>query len=65
MNEWLAIMLEEIDRKKRESDAAKEETERRASGNDQPRQQEPDQETTKIGVGPLQPIENTTITRSN
>ena len=45
MNEWLAIMIEEIDRKKRESDAAKEETERRASGIDQPRQQEPDEET--------------------
>jgi hypothetical protein len=51
MNEWLDLMLEEIARKKRESDAAKEETERRASGNGQPRQQEPEQET---GQGPAQ-----------
>ncbi len=49
MNEWLAIMLAEIDRKKRESAAANDETERRASGNDQPRQQEANQET---GQGP-------------
>ncbi len=49
MNEWLAVMLEEIDRKKRESAAAKDEIERRASSNDQPRQQQPGKE---IGQGP-------------
>ncbi len=45
MNEWLAIMLEEIDRKKREAKAAKDETERRASGKVKPQQQKPDKDS--------------------
>jgi len=45
MSEWLDLMLEEIDRKKRESEAAKDEAERRASGKNKPRQEKPDEES--------------------
>ena len=34
MNDWLDIMLEEIDRKKRESEEAKIESARRSSGDE-------------------------------
>jgi len=34
MNDWLDIMLEEIDRKKRESEEAKTESSRRSSGDE-------------------------------
>jgi len=34
MNDWLDIMLEEIDRKKREADEAKAESVRRSSGDE-------------------------------
>jgi len=44
MNEWLDIMLEEIDRKKRESEQAKDEAERRASEIDNPQRQKPDKD---------------------
>lgn len=39
MNEWLDIMLEEIDRKKRESEEAKDEVERRSGTQNQAGQQ--------------------------
>lgn len=42
MNEWLAIMLEEIDRKKRETEEAEDETECRASAKDKLQQKKPD-----------------------
>ena len=45
MNEWLAIMLEEIERKKREAEEAKNEAERRASGKDGTQQQKPDKDS--------------------
>ena len=35
MNEWLAIMLEEIDRKKREAEEAQDESVRRSGRQDQ------------------------------
>ncbi len=38
-------MLEEVKRKKRESQEARDEFARRASGKDKPRQQEPDKQT--------------------
>ena len=41
MSEWLDIMLEEIDRKKREAEQARNESERRASGDGQSQQAEP------------------------
>ena len=45
MSEWLAIMLEEIDRKTREAEAARNEAERRASGKDGTQQQKPDKDS--------------------
>lgn len=45
MNEWLAIMLEEIDHKTREAAEAKNEAERRASGNGGTQQQKPDKDS--------------------
>ena len=44
MSEWLDLMLEEVKRKKRESKEAEEESARRASGNDKPREQKPDKD---------------------
>jgi hypothetical protein len=38
MNEWLDIMLEEIDRKKRESEEAESESARRSGGRNQSKQ---------------------------
>jgi hypothetical protein len=39
MNDWLDIMLEEIDRKKRESEEAKTESARRSSSGEQSHRQ--------------------------
>ncbi len=47
MNDWLDIMLEEIDRKKQESEVAKNEAERRLGNQSQPGQlQEEDSDRT-------------------
>ena len=45
MSEWLAIMLEEIDRKSRDAEEEKDEAERRASGNGGTQQQKPDKDS--------------------
>jgi len=42
MSDWLDLMLEEIDRKKRESEKAESESARRSGDKDKPQQQEPD-----------------------
>ncbi len=44
MSEWLDLMLEEINRKKRETQEAIDEAARRASSKDKPRQQKPDKD---------------------
>jgi hypothetical protein len=45
MSEWLDLMLEEVKRKKREMQEARDESARRAGGKVKPRQQEPDKQT--------------------